>query len=449
MVTVKTTYNVKPADPTPNEIMKLSDMDQIKTIIHAPTVYFYNPTTDFLYSDAIQILKDSLSKVLVIFYPLAGRLHEIGRGRLELHCNGEGVILVEAESELKIQDFALDDFLPNAAMLDLIPKMDYSATPIQERHLLLVQLTKFSCGGISFGMGISHVLVDGQSAVHFVNEWANIARGETTRIIPFFDRKILQTEEPPSSMKDFLVLLTPPPLLIGHSDNMEQRKKTTTVVMLKLSKQQIDKLKSKANEDTPYKNTIRSYSRYEAVAGHMWRCASKVRRHADEQLTRLHILVDYRKRMQPPLPEGYFGNASLRQAAITTSGELLSKPLAYASSKIREAIEKVTDEFVRSYLALIKTIPDVSVHRNFHTVGCTQGGFYGNPNMEITSWTSMPVYEANFGWGEVIHMGPGAMGVDGKSFISLGRDGDGSFTVAFALQTEYMDIFKKLFYEDI
>ncbi|KAL2481108.1 Spermidine hydroxycinnamoyl transferase [Abeliophyllum distichum] len=449
MVTVKTTYNVKPAKPTPNEIMKLSEIDQIKPVIHVPTVYFYHPTTDFLYSDALRILKDSLSKVLVIFYPLAGRLHETGGGRLDLHCNGEGTILVEAESELKIQDFALDDFLPNAAMRDLIPKIDYSATPIQEQPLLLAQLTKFSCGGISLGLGNSHILMDGHTAVYFVNEWTNIARGETTRIIPFFDRTILQTEEPPSLMKELSVLFTPPPLLIGQSDNMEQRNKPTTVAVLKLSKQQIDKLKNKANEDTPYKNTIRSYTRYEAVAGHMWRCASKARRHGDEQLTTLHIPVDYRKRMQPPLPKGYFGNANLLQAATTTSGELLSKPLAYASSKIREAIEKVTDEFVRSYLALIKTLPDVSAHRDVLTVGRTICGFFGNPNMTITSWTSMPVYEADFGWGEVIHMGLGAIRLDGKSFISVGRDGDGSFTVAFCLQTEYMDTFKNLFYEDI
>ncbi|KAL2502440.1 Spermidine hydroxycinnamoyl transferase [Forsythia ovata] len=449
MVTVKTTYNVKPADPTPNEIMKLPEIDQIKTVTHSLTVYFYQPTNDFLFSDAIKILKDSLSKVLVIFYPMAGRLHEIGRSRLELHCNGEGAILVEAESEMKIQDFALDDFLPNAAMRDLIPKMDYSATPIQEQPLLLAQLTKFSCGGISLGLGISHILVDGPSALHFVNEWSNIARGETTRIVPFFDRKILQIEEPPSSMKKFSVLLTPPPLLTGHSDNMEQRKMPTTVAMLKLSKEQIDKLKSKANEDTPYKNTIRPYTKYEAVAGHMWRCVSKSRRHADEQLTRLHMAVDFRSRMHPRLPKGYFGNAVLRQAAITTSGELISKPLAYASSKIREAIEEVTDEFVRSYMALIKTLPDVSVRRNFHEVGCTLGSFYGNPNMEITSWTTLPVYEADFGWGEVIHMGPGAMDFDGKSFITSGRDGDGSYTLAFCLQTEYMDIFKNLFYKEI
>ncbi|CAA3022750.1 spermidine hydroxycinnamoyl transferase-like, partial [Olea europaea subsp. europaea] len=83
---------------------------------------------------------------------------------------------------------------------------------------------------------------------------------------------------------------------------------------------------------------------------------------------------------------GYFGNANLREAAITTAGELLSNPLSYASCKIREAVERVTDEYVRSYLGVIKALSNVSVHRNFHTMGCALGGSYGNPSMEITSW---------------------------------------------------------------
>ncbi|CAA3027614.1 spermidine hydroxycinnamoyl transferase-like [Olea europaea subsp. europaea] len=448
MVTVKTIHTVQPAEPTPNEIMYLSDLDQIKAVTHAPTVHFYGPNTDFLYSDAIQILKDSLSKALVIFYPLAGRLHEIefGGGRLELHCDAKGAILVEAETESTVEDFAKQDFLPNEKMRELIPKMDYSNTPISEQPLVLAQLTKFSCGGLSLGLGISHVLVDGPSAFHFINEWAKISRGEKTGILPVLDRKILQIEEPP---KFEHTVLTPPPLLIGQSDNTEERKKPTAIAMLKLSKGQIDKLKDKANEGKLYNNSSRPYSRYEAVAGHVWRCASKARRLVDEQLTRLHVAVSFRNRIQPPIPQGFFGNANLREAAITTVGELLSNPLSYASSKIRETVDQVTDEYVRSYLGLIKALPDVSVHRNFHTAGCAMGAFYGNPNMEVTSWTSMPVYDANFGWGEVIHLGPGSMGFDGKSFIILDRDGGGSFTLALCLQQEYIDTFKKLFYEEI
>ncbi|CAA3019719.1 spermidine hydroxycinnamoyl transferase-like [Olea europaea subsp. europaea] len=410
MVTVKTVQTVQPAKTTPNEIMYLSELDQINAVTHAPTVHFYGPNTDFHYSDAIQILKDSLSEALVIFYPLAGRLHEsgFGRGRLQLNCDAKGATLVEAETESTVEDFAKQNFLPNAKMRELIPKMDYSNTPISEQPLVLAQLTKFRCGGLSLGLGISHILADGTSAFHFINEWAKIARGEKTGILPVLDRKILQIEEQP---KFEHTALTPLPIIIGQPDHMEERKKPTTIAMLKLSKEQIDKLKDKANKDKLYKNTSRPYSslwpcptyKYEAVA--MWRCASKARRHADEQLTQLHIAVNFRNRIQPPIPQGFFGNAILREAAITTAGELLSNPLGYASSKIREAVDQVTDEYVRSHLGLIKALPDVSVHRNFHTAGCALGAFYGNPSMEVTSWTSLPVYEANFGWGEVIHLG--------------------------------------------
>ncbi|CAI9761014.1 unnamed protein product [Fraxinus pennsylvanica] len=448
MVNVAATYTVQPAESTPNEILQLSEIDQTKTLIHASTVYFYRLNEDIPHSYALQILKESMSKALVLFYPLAGRLHEIGGGRLELHCNAEGATLVEAESELMIEDYTIQGFVPNEAMRELIPKVEYHATPIHEQPLVLVQLTKFSCGGICLGLGISHILVDGISAMHFVSEWAKIACGEMTGIFPILDRKILRFGEPPSTPKFGHIELTPPPLLVGQSDNMEERKKPTTVAMLKLSKQQVDELKSKANEDTPYKNTIRPYTRYEAVAGHMWRCASKARGHKNEQLTRLHLAVDLRNRIQPPIPKGYFGNAVIRQAAVATAGDLLSNPLAYASSRIRESVEKVTDEYIRSYLLVVNQ-QDISWLRNFPTEGYSLGSFYGNPNMEITSWTSMSVYEADFGWGDLIHMGPAEMGFDGKSFIIPSREGDGSLMAAFCLQTDHIGTFKQLFYEEI
>lgn len=63
-------------------------------------------------------------------------------------------------------------------------------------------------------------------------------------------------------------------------------------------------------------------------------------------------------------------------------------------------------------------------------LGCSQGAFYGNPDMEITSWATLPAYGADFGFGKEIHMGPRAVGFDGKSFILPSHDEDGSFTIA-------------------
>ncbi|KAL2552793.1 Uncharacterized protein Fot_06412 [Forsythia ovata] len=72
MVIVKATYTVQPAEPTPIEKMDISKFDQITAAIHTSSIYFNAPANYLLFSDAIRNLKDSLSKVLVIFYPLAG-----------------------------------------------------------------------------------------------------------------------------------------------------------------------------------------------------------------------------------------------------------------------------------------------------------------------------------------------------------------------------------------
>ncbi|KAF7152595.1 hypothetical protein RHSIM_Rhsim01G0026700 [Rhododendron simsii] len=240
---------------------------------------------------------------------------------------------------------------------------------------------------------MSHVLVDGRCIAHFVSEWARIARGEEPENLPFLDRTVLKLEEDDLTPPRFDHLeFGKPPMLIGQTDNLKQRMKETTVVVLKLSKEHIQKLKKEANEFLSVYTSSKPFTRYEAVTAHMWRCASKARLHEFEQLTSVRFTVDFHSRMVPPLPRHYFGNVVLpMRSATITSGELLSMPLGYGCSKIREAIEK----------------------------------------------------------GKEIYMEPGTVGLDGKSFVFPSRDEDGSFDAPFRLQVEHMDAFKKFFYENI
>ncbi|RVW96135.1 Spermidine hydroxycinnamoyl transferase [Vitis vinifera] len=412
---VVATYTVRPARETPGGYRCVSDSDQVRALTHAPTFYFYPPVNVSLES-ATEILRHSLSEALVIFYPLAGRLHWIGGGRLELDCNALGALLIAVESEGKVDDYG--DFRPTPEIRALIPSVDYNK-PIDELPLLLVQLTKFSCGSMSLGLGISHTIADGLSALHFISEWAKIARGEQANSPPFLDRSVLLAPEHLTAPVFDHPEFGPQPLLIGKQDNMEERKRETTTLM------------------------------YEAIAGHIWRSACKARQHESQQPTLLSIIVDARNRMEPPLPPRYFGNGTFRVTAETTSGELVSNSLGFASGKARQAIEKATHEYLQSSLVYVKCQEDVTNFRNFHTVGCAKGAFYGNPNLEITSWARLPIYGADFGWGQEIYMGPGGIGYDGKVFVFPGQGQDGSFVVALRLQVRHVDAFQKFFYEDI
>ncbi|KAG6644134.1 spermidine hydroxycinnamoyl transferase [Carya illinoinensis] len=451
-VNFKDCHTVKPAEPTRNGPLPLSELDQIGTITHVPTIYFYRPPLYWLSPpDAIaNTLRDSLRKALVPFYPLAGRLRWIGCGRLELDCNAKGVSLYVAESEAKLDDIGYSS--PSPRYQYLIPSVDYGSVPIHDLPLLLVQLTKFKCGGISLGLRISHAVVDGTSALYFISEWARLARGEPLGAEPFLDRKVaFRAGDPP--------IATPicvdhecsrsVPLLLGKSDDVEERKKKTALAMLKLSKTQVEKLKNMGNQDRVIGSTDapgRAYTRYETVAGHIWRCACKARRHKDEQPTALGICVDSRSRMHPPLPREYFGNVTLDIPATSHAGELMSKPLGYASSRIRAAIERVTDTYVKSTLEFLKNEPDLT---RFQDIRAEEAPFYGNPNIGVVNWMTLPIYGLDFGWGKEIYMGPGTHDLDGNSLVLHSPDGDGSLIVALCLQKAHMNAFTKHFYEDI
>ncbi|KAM4097713.1 hypothetical protein ACJW30_07G022600 [Castanea mollissima] len=353
---------------------------------------------------------NSLRKASVPFYPIAGRLHWIGKGRLQIDCNAKGVQFFEAESESRLEDFG--DFSTTAKYEFLFPGVNFSV-PIHEMPLLLVQLTNFKCGGISLGLLISHAVPDGPSALHIFTEWARLARGEPLGTAPFHDRRVLRAGGHPRASpcidhEAFIQLL----LLLGKLDDLEVRKKTT-VAMLKLTKNQVEKLKKMANEDQSSSDFERGYTR---------------------------------RRMSTPLSIGYFGNATLDVFATSRAVGLMSKPLSYGSSRVREAIKKVNDEFVNLGIDFLKNQPDLTLFQDIHSVGSTQGPFHGNPNFGVVSWLSLPIYGLDFGWGKEIYMGLGTHDIDGDSLVLASHDGDGSLTVALCLQVAHVDDFKKHFY---
>ncbi|KAJ6731759.1 TRICHOTHECENE 3-O-ACETYLTRANSFERASE [Salix purpurea] len=436
VVTIKNSHVVKPAKPTRTGRVSLSEWDQIGTITHVPTIYFYKPPQT--QSNAIiNNLKDSLSHALVV-----------GASSL----NAMPWALHSSRLSLNPSSKIFGDFLPSPEYQNLIPNVDY-AVPLHELPLLLVQLTIFQCGGISLGLTISHAVVDGKSALQFMSEWARISRGEPSGMLPFLDRKIMRAGDPPSAPPQFdHAEFGLPPLLLGKLNSTEERKKKTTIAMLRLTKNQVEKLKSMANEgrsSTDTSSTVRGYTRYETLTGHVWRSVCKARRHKPEQPTALAVCVDSRRRVQPPLPDGYFGNASLDVIAVSHAGELLSKPLGYAASKIREAIETVTDAYVRSATDFLKNQPDLTRFQDIHALRGAEGPFYGNPNIAVVSWLTLPIYGLDFGWGEEIYMGPGTHDFDGDSLLLPSPNEEGSVILAICLQAAHMEAFKQCFYEDI
>ncbi|WRX22842.1 hypothetical protein QQP08_015329 [Theobroma cacao] len=141
-VTMKESTMVCPAEETPNQRLWVSNLDLVVTRYHICTVYFYKPNGSSDFFDT-KVLKESLGKILVPFYPIAGRLGYDENGRLEIICNAKGVLFIEAETT-SIMDDLVKEFKDDSEGPQLVPKIDYSGG-ISSYPLLGLQQQALDC----------------------------------------------------------------------------------------------------------------------------------------------------------------------------------------------------------------------------------------------------------------------------------------------------------------
>ncbi|KAK6153828.1 hypothetical protein DH2020_013467 [Rehmannia glutinosa] len=391
-IDVKDSTLVRPAAATPAVSLWNSNVDLVVPNFHTPSVYFYRPTGAVDFFDAA-VLKAALGRALVPFYPMAGRLKRDEDGRIEIDCNAEGVLFVEAESDGAVDDYG--DFAPTLELRRLIPAVDYSQG-ISTYPLLVLQVTYFKCGGVSLGVGMQHHVADGFSGLHFINTWSDMARGLDITVPPFIDRTLLRARDPPLPQFKHIEYQPAPAMKTNTNAN-------------KIPKQY--RLDIQAN--------ARSAQRPQGqVEGE--------RQHGHVQLA--------------VAPRGVLWERDLLTTPIAVSGDLESKPVWYAASKIHDALARMDNEYLRSALDYLELQPDLkALVRGAHTFRC--------PNLGITSWVRLPIHDADFGWGRPIFMGPGGIAYEGLSFVLPSPTNDGSLSVAISLQSEHMKVFEKLLYD--
>ncbi|XP_042058587.1 shikimate O-hydroxycinnamoyltransferase-like [Salvia splendens] len=382
-------------------------------------------------------MRAALGRALVPFYPMAGRLKVDEDGRIEIDCNAEGVLFVEAEADGAVDDYG--DFAPSLELSRLIPLVDYSQG-ISAFPLLVAQVTFFKSGGVSLGVGIHHRVADGYSGLHFINTWSDMARGLDMTLPPFIDRTLLRMRNSPRPQFEHIEYHPPPAMKITTThrgkDELVVSIFELVVSIFKLARQLLNALKTKSKEEGDLVN----YSSYELLSAYIWRCACKARALPHDQLTKLYTAVEGRSRLQPPLPPGYFGNVIFNATPVALAGDLESKPLCYGASKIHNGLARMDNDYLRSALDYLEIQPDLTqLVRGPHTYCC--------PNLGITSWVRLPVHDADFGWGRPIFMGPGGIAYEGLAYVLPSPTNDGSLSVAISLQADHMKVFEKVLYQ--
>ncbi|XVF08657.1 hypothetical protein REPUB_Repub07fG0021500 [Reevesia pubescens] len=165
---------VPPAEETEKGLYYLSNLDQNIAVI-VRTIYFFK--SEFKGNeDAVEVIKNGLSKILVYNYPLAGRLTISSEGKLIVDCTGEGAVFVEAEANCKLEEMG-DITKPDPITLGKLVYEIPGSPNLLEISLLVIQVTKIECGAFAIGMSMNHCMLDGIGAMEFVNGWGEVTRG--------------------------------------------------------------------------------------------------------------------------------------------------------------------------------------------------------------------------------------------------------------------------------
>ncbi|CAN6195979.1 unnamed protein product [Urochloa humidicola] len=405
-VEVVETTLVPPSEATPRHALWLSNLDLAVPKTHTPLVYYYpKPGGDAnaeggdgspFFEPAR--LREALAKALVPFYPLAGRLASGPGGRIEIDCTGEGAIFSVARA-----DFAGDEVF-----------RDFEPSP---------EVTFLKCGGVTVGTGMHHVTMDGAGAIQFIRTWTALARGESSppTPTPFHDRTLLRGRSPPHVPFEHPVYS--PCYLNGAPRPFVTRVYAVPPKLLSAIRSQC----------APGAST------YCAVTAHLWRAMCVARGLQAEADTRLRVPANIRQRLRPQLPASYFGNAIVRDLVTVKVGDVLSQPLGFVAERIKRAVSRVDDAFVRSVIDYLGMEAEKGSQ-------AARGQFMPESDLWVVSWLGMPIYDADFGWGRPGFVAPAQMFGSGTAYVTQGPEKDDPINVLFALEPEYLQTFEKAFY---
>ena len=294
---------IKPHQPTKESVCYLTPWDIAMLSAHyiQKGLLFEKPPAahnqpDFINS-LLNNLKNSLSLCLVHFYPLAGRL--VTQKTLDPPsynvfvdcCNSPGARFIHATLDMTISDILSPADVP----LVVQSFFDHDRAVNHDGHtmpLLSVQVTEL-VDGVFIGCSMNHCLVDGTSYWHFFNTWSNIFQSKPISH-PIHNRWFPDGCGP--------IINLP----FKHHDEFISRFEAPKLRerIFHFSADSIAKLKAKANKES---NTNK-ISSFQSLSALVWRSITRARRLPHDQKTSCKLAIGSRTRLEPPLPQEYFGN---------------------------------------------------------------------------------------------------------------------------------------------
>ncbi|QCD77858.1 shikimate O-hydroxycinnamoyltransferase [Vigna unguiculata] len=374
---------VKPSKPTPSELLSLSTIDSDPVLnILCQTIYVYKANLDSPNGqpDPAQVIKEALSKVLVYYYPLAGKIVTCDDGKLGINCNADGVPFLEATANCELSSLHYLEGIDVPTAQKLVINNDNKPSQ-DENHALAFMVTKFLCGGFTIGMGLSHSVCDGFGASQFFRALAELACGKSEPSVkPVWERERLVgtlLKEPLQFPIDETSRAVSP---FWPSDEISHE-------CFNFNAKSIERLKMELMKESD--DVKESLTTVETLGAYVWRSRARALELNSDGKTMLCLAVGVRRLLDPPLPEGYYGNAFVGSYVVQTVKELDERPLSEIVKLIKESKKLPSNnEYIRNTINMLETVRQ----RNIRIEGTCA-------SVVLTDWRQLSLLEeVDFGW---------------------------------------------------
>jgi omega-hydroxypalmitate O-feruloyl transferase len=242
-----------------------------------------------------------------------------------------------------------------------------------------------------------------------------------SNVSPFLDRSILRARNPPQiefPHTEFCEIED-----ISNTSDLYFEQMVYKLFSFDLKK--LEKLKRAATKD----GVLVKCSTFEVLSAFIWRSRTQALKMRQDQKIKLLLVVDARSRFDPPLPEHYFGNGVALTSCHSTAGELTEKPLSFAVRLIQEAIQMVTNWYMKSAIDYLEI---------------NKGRRSMNATLLISSWTRLSFETTDFGWGQPFLAGRTSLPVKELALFLSHPTDKRSINVVLSFPTSCMKIFEEL-----
>ncbi|KAJ0962804.1 hypothetical protein J5N97_027926 [Dioscorea zingiberensis] len=376
---------ITPESPTPAEFKYLSNLDDQPGIqYHLPFIHYYNPRRAGEQRDPPSVIRRALSKALVHYYPLAGRLRHGEKGKLVVDCCAEGVVFREADADVTLDQLKMvvaEGLRPPSPFLSKFLLDDiWDSVFVTDSPLLRMQVTRLKCGGFVLAYIVNHCLCDSYGVFQFVTALSELAQ-EPNRS---------NLTQPPVWARELLTPRSPPRPSFPHREydpdpNMTSGSKIrykTQMISIFFTRSEISALKSQINGQ--------KIPTFVAITALLWRAWTRSLGLRYE--TRLLVPIDTRGHHRPLLPDGYYGMAVVIPCAVAPAKELVSRPISFAAGLISELKSRGFDKEYRA-----STVDFIEMERRFW--------FRGEGALLVTDVSKLRFADVDFGWGPALYGG--------------------------------------------